>query len=344
MTDGILLRELQNDFLLRRYSILILDEAHERSLNTDILIGMLSRIVRERQREYEEQQKKVLSGQTVSPEERVYPLKLVLMSATLRVEDFISGQKNLRDPPPVMEVPTRLYPVTVHFSKRTEMVDYVGKTYKKILSIHKRLPPGDVFGSEGNTIEENVIKEISEAFDDERSSMTEITERFNSYDEDHGEIYECESEISYDSADDSDLDVYGDDAQLLNQKSLSSDGKLNVLGEEGSLTSLKAAFEALAGKRTSQPASILKPEASGLKRAGNLLNKMRTKKRTIDSCAMLRKLWDDNPRELFSEILDWFQQGFHDHFEDLWAKMQLEVFLDPKEWLSKKVKREKRNP
>ncbi|XP_019262437.1 PREDICTED: ATP-dependent RNA helicase DEAH13-like [Nicotiana attenuata] len=144
MTDGILLRELQNDFLLRRYSILILDEAHERSLNTDILIGMLSRIVRERQREYEEQQKKVLSGQTVSPEERVYPLKLVLMSATLRVEDFISGQKNLRDPPPVMEVPTRLYPVTVHFSKRTEMVDYVGKTYKKILSIHKRLPPGGI--------------------------------------------------------------------------------------------------------------------------------------------------------------------------------------------------------
>ncbi|XP_070034148.1 ATP-dependent RNA helicase DEAH13 isoform X2 [Nicotiana tomentosiformis] len=291
MTDGILLRELQNDFLLRRYSILILDEAHERSLNTDILIGMLSRIVRERQREYEEQQKKVLSGQMVSPEERIYPLKLVLMSATLRVEDFISGQKIFRDPPPVMEVPTRQYPVTVHFSKRTEMVDYVGQAYKKILSIHKRLPPGGILVfvtgqreveylcqklrkaskeiveraskvdnqtslvSEGNTIEENVIKEISEAFDDERSSMTEITERFNSYDEDHGEIYEYESEISYDSADDSDLDVYGDDAQLLNQKSLSSDGMLDVLGEEGSLTSLKAAFEALAGKRTSQPDS-----------------------------------------------------------------------------------------
>ncbi|OIT22414.1 atp-dependent rna helicase deah13 [Nicotiana attenuata] len=252
---------------------------------------MLSRIVRERQREYEEQQKKVLSRQTVSPEERVYPLKLVLMSATLRVEDFISGQKIFRDPPPVMEVPTRQYPVTVHFSKRTEMVDYVGQAYKKILSIHKRLPPGGILVfvtgqreveylcqklrkaskeiveraskvdnqtsliSEGNTIEENVIKEISEAFDDERSSMTEIAEHFNSYDEDHGEMYEYESEISYDSADDSDLDVYGDDAQLLNQKSLSSDGKLDVLGEEGSLTSLKAAFEALAGKRTSQPDS-----------------------------------------------------------------------------------------
>ncbi|XP_060218444.1 ATP-dependent RNA helicase DEAH13-like [Lycium barbarum] len=291
MTDGILLRELQNDFLLRRYSILILDEAHERSLNTDILIGMLSRIVRERQKEYEEQQKKLLSGQTISPEERVYPLKLVLMSATLRVEDFISGRKIFCDPPPVMEVPTRQYPVTVHFSKRTEMVDYVGQAYKKILSIHKRLPPGGILVfvtgqreveylcqklrkaskeiveraskennelslvSEGNAITEKVDKEISEAFDVERSSVNEITERFNTYDEDHGESYEDDSEVSYDSADDSDLDVYSDDAGLLNPKSPSSDGKLDVLGEEGSLASLKAAFEALAGKRTSEPDS-----------------------------------------------------------------------------------------
>ncbi len=41
MTDGILMRELQADFLLRDYSVLILDEAHERSLNTDLLLGRL---------------------------------------------------------------------------------------------------------------------------------------------------------------------------------------------------------------------------------------------------------------------------------------------------------------
>ncbi len=46
MTDGILLREVAQDFLLLNYSCIIVDEAHERSLNTDILIGLLSRIVR----------------------------------------------------------------------------------------------------------------------------------------------------------------------------------------------------------------------------------------------------------------------------------------------------------
>ena len=45
MTDGVLLKEVQNDFLLTKYSAIIIDEAHERSVYTDILIGLLSRIV-----------------------------------------------------------------------------------------------------------------------------------------------------------------------------------------------------------------------------------------------------------------------------------------------------------
>lgn len=49
MTDGVLLRELATDFLLNKYSVIIIDEAHERSLNTDILIGVLSRVVKLRE-------------------------------------------------------------------------------------------------------------------------------------------------------------------------------------------------------------------------------------------------------------------------------------------------------
>lgn len=45
MTDGVLLKEVQTDFMLSKYSVIIIDEAHERSVYTDILIGLLSRIV-----------------------------------------------------------------------------------------------------------------------------------------------------------------------------------------------------------------------------------------------------------------------------------------------------------
>jgi ATP-dependent RNA helicase DHX37/DHR1 len=44
MTDGILLKELESDFLLRKYSVILIDEAHERSLNSDILVSLLTRI------------------------------------------------------------------------------------------------------------------------------------------------------------------------------------------------------------------------------------------------------------------------------------------------------------
>ncbi|KAL2895863.1 ATP-dependent RNA helicase DEAH13 [Bienertia sinuspersici] len=144
MTDGILLRELQSDFLLKCYSVIILDEAHERSLNTDILIGMLSRVIRQRQAIYEAQQEKMLCGEEIKPELRIYPLKLILMSATLRVEDFTSGSRIFHEPPPVIEIPTRQFPVTTHFSKKTELTDYIGEAYKMVLKIHKKLPSGGI--------------------------------------------------------------------------------------------------------------------------------------------------------------------------------------------------------
>lgn len=141
MTDGILLREVQEDFLLRKYSALVVDEAHERSLNTDILLGMLSRIVTLRRSMAAQS---AASGGTAASSDSVQPLKLIVMSATLRTEDFVSNQRLFPQPPPVVSVPARQYPVTVHFSKRTEVHDYVGAAYKKVCQIHRNLPPGGV--------------------------------------------------------------------------------------------------------------------------------------------------------------------------------------------------------
>ena len=125
MTDGVLLRELSQDFLLSKYHVLIIDEAHERSVNTDILIGVLSRVIK-------------LRKDTGSP------LRLVIMSATLRVSDFADNARLFARPPPVMSIEARQFPVTNHFSKRTEMSSYVQEAFKKICKIHEKLPPGGI--------------------------------------------------------------------------------------------------------------------------------------------------------------------------------------------------------
>ena len=62
----------------------------------------------------------------------VLPLKLIIMSATLRVEDFAANTKLFPTPPPIIQVPARQYPVTVHFCRRTELYDYVGAAFGKV--------------------------------------------------------------------------------------------------------------------------------------------------------------------------------------------------------------------
>lgn len=107
MTDGILLAELQRDRMLRRYDTIIIDEAHERSLNIDFLLGYLKQLLPKR------------------PD-----LKLVITSATIDPERFAehfalreNGLSSDRDgkPAPIIEVSGRTYPVEVRYRPLVEL-------------------------------------------------------------------------------------------------------------------------------------------------------------------------------------------------------------------------------
>ncbi|ELA42733.1 uncharacterized protein VICG_00048 [Vittaforma corneae ATCC 50505] len=111
VTEGVLFREIQLDFLLKQYSVVILDEVHERSTNMDILIGLLSRIV------------KIRFAQK-------NPLRLVLMSATTNPEHFRPVLTNFQ----LINLTGKRFPVNVFFESKIPE-DYIDCAYKKILAI-----------------------------------------------------------------------------------------------------------------------------------------------------------------------------------------------------------------
>ena len=116
MTDGLLLAEIQHDRLLRRYDTIIVDEAHERSLNIDFLLGYLKRLLPQR------------------PD-----LKVIITSATIDPERFA---RHFGDAP-IIEVSGRTYPVEVRYREVAEdadQTDAIGDAVDELL----REPPGDI--------------------------------------------------------------------------------------------------------------------------------------------------------------------------------------------------------
>ena len=100
MTDGILLAETQGDPLLRSYDTIIIDEAHERSLNIDFLLGYLKQLLPRR------------------PD-----LKVIVTSATIDADRFAKHFADAKGPAPVIQVSGRMFPVEVRWRPFEETRD-----------------------------------------------------------------------------------------------------------------------------------------------------------------------------------------------------------------------------
>ncbi|KAG0248300.1 DEAH-box RNA helicase prp16 [Mortierella polycephala] len=116
MTDGVLLRESIREGDLDHYSAIIMDEAHERSLNTDVLMGLMKKILARRR-----------------------DLKLIVTSATMNADKFSSFYGNAA----TFTIPGRTFPVDIMFSK-VPCEDYVDSAVKQVLAIHLGQPAGDI--------------------------------------------------------------------------------------------------------------------------------------------------------------------------------------------------------
>ncbi|EAN33936.2 Helicase conserved domain protein [Theileria parva strain Muguga] len=249
MTDGILLNHLKSDILLTGFSVIIIDEAHERRVNSDILIGLLSQIVKLRRQLYNQHNKLPLKYFLPTTHFHTFHIiytilhyltlftlfytilhnftlftqflhinlicRLVIMSATIRKEDFLENEifRGIKH----VHITSGKLNYTVHYNKTTP-VDYLLEAKKKILQIHKKLPQGSILvfltGKHELYTLKSLLSGVNTGYIPPQETAHNTTENSNTTgDPVDGEIFELEDESE-------DLEV---DLGELDDKTLGSD-------------------------------------------------------------------------------------------------------------------------